>query len=101
MSTPLAFILFSRSSCSLCEAMEDELRPFIEKYKITVTRQYIDNEPALEVLYGTKVPVLALCNEGLGNEAMGNETSANETLCEYFLDSELLTRVIVSKQGNK
>jgi hypothetical protein len=61
--------------------MEDELRPFIEKYKIIVKRQYIDNEPALENLYGSKVPVL---------------TFNEETLCEYFLDTEILSRVIDS-----
>ena len=55
--------------------MEDELRPFIEKYKITVMRQYIDNEPELEQRYGSKVPVL---------------TFEKNTLCEYFLDSEVL-----------
>ncbi len=61
--------------------MEDELRPFIEKYKIIVKRQYIDNEPALENLYGSKVPVL---------------TFNEKTLCEYFLDTEILSRVIDS-----
>ena len=72
---PVEFILFSRSNCPLCEAMEDELRPFIKKYKITVKRQYIDNEPELEQRYGTKVPVL---------------TFDKKTLCEYFLDAEAL-----------
>jgi hypothetical protein len=66
--------------------MEDELRPFVGKHKISVTRQYIDNEPTLEKLYGMKVPVLTL---------------NNETLCEYFLDAELLTRVIRSKVSTK
>ncbi len=75
MSTPLQFILYSRSNCPLCEAMEDELRPFIEKFNITVKRQYIDNEPELEQRYGSKVPVL---------------TFDEKTLCEYFLDSEVL-----------
>ena len=59
--------------------MEDELSPFIDKYKIAVRRQYIDNEPALVEQYGDKVPVLTL---------------DNETLCEYFLDPDLLLRVI-------
>jgi hypothetical protein len=59
--------------------MEDELRPFIEKYKITVKRQYIDNEPELEQRYGSKVPVLTL---------------DEKTLCEYFLDPESLIGVI-------
>jgi hypothetical protein len=59
--------------------MEDELSPFIDKYKITIRRQYIDNEPELVVQYGDKVPVLTL---------------DNETLCEYFLDPDLLLRAI-------
>ena len=59
--------------------MEDELRPFIERYNLTVTRRYIDNEPALEELYGSKIPVLTM-----------NE----QTLCEYFLDKEVLLRAI-------
>ena len=75
----LNLILYSRSNCPLCEAMEDELRPFIEKYSITVKRQYIDNEAALQKLYGDKVPVLAL---------------NNEMLCHYFLDTEILLKAI-------
>jgi len=75
----LNLILYSRSNCPLCEAMEDELRPFIEKYSITVKRQYIDNEATLQKLYGDKVPVLAL---------------NNEMLCHYFLDTEILLKAI-------
>ena len=59
--------------------MEEELGPFIEKYELTINRQYIDNQPELVRLYGDKVPVLTL---------------NNETLCEYFLDSELLLSAI-------
>jgi len=76
---PLDFTLFSRSNCPLCEAMEDELRPFVSRYQLTINRRYIDNEPELVQLYGDKVPVLTL---------------NNETLCEYFLDSELLLNTI-------
>ena len=83
LGTSLKFILYSRSSCSLCEVMEDELLPFIKKYNITVKRQYIDNEPELEQRYGAKVPVLTL-----------NE----KTLCEYFLDAEILLCAIESSR---
>ncbi len=60
--------------------MEDELRPFIEKYDITVRRQYIDNEPALQATYGDKVPVLAL---------------DEKIICHYFLDTDALSKVLV------
>ena len=73
------YILFSRSNCPLCEAMEDELRPFIDEFKIVVERRYIDNEPALEELYGDKVPVL---------------TRDGEILCHYFLDADVLKQSI-------
>ncbi len=62
--------------------MEDELRPFIENYRITVNRKYIDNEAVLQQLYGDKVPVLTL---------------NNEILCHYFLDTEILLKAITDK----
>ena len=80
----MEFILFSRSQCPLCEAMEDELRPFIEKYDITVKRQYIDNEPALQALYGDKVPVLTL---------------DEKILCHYFLDADVLRQILAGSHG--
>ena len=79
MGLPLKFTLYSRSDCPLCEAMEDELRPFIQKYNITVQRQYIDNEAALQALYGDKVPVLSL---------------NDEIVCHYFLDADILRDTI-------
>ena len=75
----LEFKLYSRSNCHLCEDMEAQLAPFIKKYSITVSRQYIDNEPALVKLYGDKVPVL-----------MFN----GDILCHYFLDTELFLKAI-------
>jgi len=61
--------------------MEDELIPFIEKYRITVNRIYIDNEAALQELYGDKVPVLTL---------------NDEILCHYFLDKDILLKAITA-----
>ena len=63
--------------------MEDELRPFIDEFKIVVERRYIDNEPALEALYGDKVPVL---------------TGDGEILCHYFLDVDVLKQSIDGSQ---
>lgn len=77
------FVLFSRSTCPLCEAMEDELSTYIEKYSITVSRRYIDNDAELERQYGTKVPVLTL---------------QQKTLCEYFLDPEALLDAIAKAE---
>ena len=77
------YTLFSRSNCPLCEAMEDELRPLIDEFNIVVERRYIDNEPALEALYGDKVPVLS--RDG-------------EILCHYFLDAEVLKQSIHDSQ---
>ena len=75
----MKFTLYLRSNCPLCEAMEDELRAFVEEYRITVNRQYIDNEVALQKLYGDKVPVLTL---------------NNKILCHYFLDTAILLKAI-------
>ncbi|MBE9567422.1 MAG: glutaredoxin family protein [Proteobacteria bacterium] len=79
MTDNAEFVLYTRSTCSLCDAMEDELRPFITEYSITVRRQYIDNDAALEKLYGSRVPVLSL---------------NDETVCEYFLEPETLRSLL-------
>jgi hypothetical protein len=79
----LEFILYSRCNCPLCEAMEDELRPFIRNYPITVNRHYIDNDPELEQRYGSKVPVLTL---------------DGKALCEYYLNPESLLAVLSQQQ---
>ena len=71
----MEFLLYSRSNCPLCEAMEDELRPYIKKHNIVVKRQYIDNDADLEKRYGSKVPVLVF---------------QDKILCEYFLDPKPL-----------
>ena len=75
----LKFILYSRSDCPLCETMEQELRPFIQKYNISVRRQLIDNEVTLQALYGDKVPVLTL---------------DEKIICHYFLDTDVLQDAI-------
>ncbi len=62
--------------------MEEELRPFIKEYKLTVTRLYIDNDESLKKLYGDKVPVLTL---------------DNEIVCHYFLDKDILYKTISEK----
>jgi len=59
--------------------MEEELRPFIQKYNISVQRQYIDNDAALKALYGEKVPVL---------------TMNDDIICHYFLDADVLHDII-------
>jgi len=82
----LEYILFSRSNCPLCEAMEDEIRPFIKKYAITVRRHYIDNDPELEQRYGSKVPVLTL---------------DDKTLCEYYLNPDSLLATISTVDAEK
>lgn len=64
--------------------MEEELIPFIEKYNLTINRQYIDNETALQELYGDKVPVLTL---------------NDEILCHYFLDKDILLQAINKNSG--
>lgn len=80
----MKFMLYSRSNCSLCEAMEDELKPFISQYAITVQRIYIDNAVDLQTQYGDKVPVL---------------TFNDKILCHYFLDADSLLAVITDKNN--
>ena len=81
---PLNFKLYMRSNCSLCEAMEEELRPYVQSHGITVIRQFIDNDKDLELLYGAKVPVLI---------------QDKKILCHYFLDTEILLNAIAESHN--
>ncbi len=73
--------LYSRSGCHLCDAMEDELQPFIATSDIAITRILIDNNEALEKLYGHRVPVLVY---------------NGQVVCEYFLDPDILHQLIIA-----
>ncbi len=73
-------LLYLRSGCHLCEAMEAELLPFIASSKLEVQPVFIDNNEKLEQLYGHRVPVL-----------MYNE----QLICEYFLDPDMLQQVLI------
>ncbi len=72
-------LLYSRSGCHLCDAMEDELSPFILSGKVQVQRIFIDNNEKLEQLYGQRIPVL-----------MDEE----QLVCEYFLDQDVLNKIL-------
>lgn len=71
--------LYSRSNCSLCEAMEEELAAYITQYKLTIYRVFIDNDLTLEDRYGSLVPVLVYD---------GTE------VCRYYLDRDRLLQII-------
>jgi hypothetical protein len=77
------FILYSRSTCSLCEAIEEELIPYIQRYRISIERRYVDNDDALEQQYGARVPVLTVSDE-----------AGDRVLCEYHLDEAALLQAI-------
>ncbi len=71
--------LYSRSGCHLCEAMEDELSPFIAEGQVQVKRIFIDNDEKLIQQYGQRIPVLLV---------------GDRLLCEYFLDADALKRLL-------
>lgn len=81
----MEFTLFTRSGCPLCDAMEEELLPYIETCEIVVRREYIDNKPALESRYGSRIPVLV--HDG-------------DVVCEYFLDPDKLKQVMTGTTMN-
>jgi len=72
-------LLYSRSNCHLCEAMEEELSPFIAAKCIEVKRILIDNNERFVQLYGHRVPVLMM---------------GEQLVCEYFLDTDILQRIL-------
>ena len=77
-------ILYSRIGCHLCEDMENLLPSYLEKAGLSFTTLYIDNQPDLEQLYGTLVPVLK---------------AGEKEICHYFLDVKALQQYM-SELGN-
>jgi Glutaredoxin-like domain (DUF836) len=69
--------LLVRAYCHLCDEMRDELAPLLASTKATVELFDVDADPALETLWGDKVPVLL----GGGRE-----------LCRYRLDVAAVAR---------
>ena len=67
--------VYIRSGCHLCEDMLYELKLRQDELGFTLETIDIQDQPALESLYGTKVPVLI---------------RGEEEVCHYFLDEVAL-----------
>ena len=73
-----SLILYTRTGCSLCQAMEAQLARLSPEGLFTLTTIDLENHPELESRYGEWVPVL-----------MAGEDSGGE-LCHYHLDEAVL-----------
>ncbi|WP_083300613.1 glutaredoxin family protein [Jeongeupia sp. USM3] len=71
-----ALKLYGREYCGLCLTMRDQLQPLAARHGFAVEWVDIDDNDALEALYGELVPVLA--------DADGGE------ICHYHLDLQAL-----------
>ena len=76
--------LYTRVGCHLCEDMESLLPAYLEGTALSLDIIYIDDDAALEQVYGTLVPVLK---------------AGNREICHYFLDVKALQQYI-SEHGN-
>lgn len=78
-AAPVELTLYSRSYCHLCDdflaAMEVPLAAGIATVRIVD----VDSDPALELRYGDRVPVLAL---------------SDEEICEHLFDPARLREVL-------
>ncbi|MGA7950559.1 MAG: glutaredoxin family protein [Thiobacillaceae bacterium] len=64
-------ILYGRTGCHLCEAMAEELQPYLEHHGLSLRQIDISGQAALEARYGWDIPVLAY---------------GTEEVCRHFLD---------------
>jgi Glutaredoxin-like domain (DUF836) len=69
--------LLSRAYCHLCDEMRDAVVPIALRHGVVVVDVDVDGEPALEVVFGERVPVLLL-----GAPMDGIE------LCHFHLDAD-------------
>jgi Glutaredoxin-like domain (DUF836) len=67
--------LLTRGYCHLCDTMRDALMPLVRRAGATVQELDVDADPALEALYGDRVPVLML-----------GDVEDGSVLCHYHLD---------------
>lgn len=72
----IAFILYSRSYCHLCDDMHTALDQFSDRFRFTIETLDVDADPVLLERYDEKVPVL------VGRLFDGSL----QELCHYFLD---------------
>lgn len=64
-------ILYGRTGCHLCEAMAEELRPYLEHHGLQLRQIDISGQAELEARYGWDIPVLAY---------------GTEEVCRHFFD---------------
>ena len=69
--------LLSRAYCHLCDEMRDAVAPIATRHDVAVMEVDVDGEPALDVAFGERVPVLLL----------GTPTDGIE-LCHFHLDAD-------------
>jgi hypothetical protein len=87
MTPMIAFTLYSRSYCHLCDDMLAALQTLHDSAPFEVTVVDVDADPALVELYDERVPVLT------ARRADGDE----QELCHYFLDIPLVQRYLLSQ----
>ena len=59
----MRFLLYSRPGCGLCEEMLAELAAMPAARAVAVDIINVDTDPAMQVRYGHKIPVLLLAGE--------------------------------------
>lgn len=57
---PPHLTLYSRAGCHLCELMLEAVRAVCKERSVTLEVIDVDTDPALAVLHGARVPVLAV-----------------------------------------
>jgi Glutaredoxin-like domain (DUF836) len=75
--------LLTRAYCHLCDTMRDALLPLARKHGATIQELDVDGDPALEALYGERVPVL-----------LQGDVEDGVVLCHYHLDRARVTAAL-------
>ncbi|SAK88110.1 glutaredoxin 2 [Caballeronia hypogeia] len=79
----VAFILYGRAWCHLCEDMRAALEPIAARHGLGIEWIDIDEDPLLEARYNERVPVLML--DGV-------------ELCHYRLDTGAVQAALLARQ---
>lgn len=84
-TSPVHFLLYSRSYCHLCDDMLSALHDYQDDFSFTVEIVDVDADERLVARYDELVPVLVGVRNGVEQE-----------LCHYFLDKIEVVRFLTA-----
>jgi glutaredoxin len=86
----MTLTLLVRAYCHLCDEMREALAPLAAARGVAIALVDVDADPALEAVWGDKVPVL-----------FAGDPASDAELCHYRLDAVRVEAALVREVASK